>query len=109
MVALPAQEGCAHHGPRSRSPASWLDERRRSCLVFRHRPREGPDTGEDSTMRRLLLTTLAFTLTIVAAANAAAQTVRIGLVNTYTGPQASFGDLTDKAMKLYMKLHEKDL
>jgi branched-chain amino acid transport system substrate-binding protein len=38
-----------------------------------------------------------------------AQTVRVGMVNTYTGPSASFGDMTDKAVKLYMKMHEKDL
>jgi len=44
-----------------------------------------------------------------AAALASAQTVRIGVVNTFTGPAASFGDMTDKAMKLYLKLHEKEL
>ena len=38
-----------------------------------------------------------------------AQTVKIGVVNTYTGAAASFGDMTDKAMNLYLKLHEKDL
>jgi len=26
-------------------------------------------------------------------------------VNTFSGPNASFGELGDKAMKLYMKLH----
>jgi branched-chain amino acid transport system substrate-binding protein len=40
---------------------------------------------------------------------AGAQTVKIGVVNTFTGPQASFGELTDKAFKLYIKLHEKEL
>ncbi len=39
----------------------------------------------------------------------AAQTVRIGIVNTFTGPQASFGEMNDRAMKLYIKMHEKDL
>jgi branched-chain amino acid transport system substrate-binding protein len=38
-----------------------------------------------------------------------AQTVRIGIVNTFTGPQASFGEMNDRAMKLYMKMHEKEL
>jgi branched-chain amino acid transport system substrate-binding protein len=43
------------------------------------------------------------------AATAAAQTVKIGVVNTYSGPAASFGEYGDKAMKLYMKLHEQEL
>ena len=43
------------------------------------------------------------------AALASAQTVRIGVVNTFTGPAASFGEMTDRAMKLYLKLHEGDL
>ena len=38
---------------------------------------------------------------------AAAQTVKIGVVNTFTGPQAVFGEMTDRAFKLYYKLHEK--
>src|SRR5438067_13060413 len=41
--------------------------------------------------------------------SAAAQTVKIGVVNTFTGPQAMFGDMTDRAFKLYQKLHAKDL
>ena len=40
---------------------------------------------------------------------AAAQTVKIGVVNTFTGPAAAFGEMTDRAFKLYQKLHEKDL
>src|ERR671925_1289254 len=40
---------------------------------------------------------------------AASQTVKIGVVNTFTGPQAVFGEMTDRAFKLYQKLHEKDL
>jgi branched-chain amino acid transport system substrate-binding protein len=52
---------------------------------------------------------IAFALTFVFAGGAAAQTVRIGVVNTFTGPAASFGEYGDKAMKLYMKLHEKEL
>ncbi len=43
------------------------------------------------------------------AAPASSQTVKIGVVNTFTGPAASFGEFGDKAMKLYLKLHEKDL
>ena len=46
---------------------------------------------------------------LLAATTAAAQTVRIGIVNTFSGPQASFGEMNDRAMKLYIKMHEKDL
>src|SRR5437588_7971142 len=38
-----------------------------------------------------------------------AQTVRIGIVNTFSGPQASFGEMTDRAFKLYIKMHEREL
>src|SRR4051794_775251 len=38
-----------------------------------------------------------------------AQTVKIGVVNTYSGPNATLGEYIDKGLKLYMKLHQKDL
>jgi branched-chain amino acid transport system substrate-binding protein len=37
---------------------------------------------------------------------AAAQTVKIGLINTYSGPMASNGDQIEKAINLFMKLGE---
>jgi branched-chain amino acid transport system substrate-binding protein len=40
---------------------------------------------------------------------AAAQTVKIGLINTYSGPMASNGDQIQKAVDLYMKLNESKL
>src|SRR3977135_2157948 len=46
---------------------------------------------------------------LLMAGAAFAQTVRIGIVNTFSGPQASFGEMTDRAFKLYLKLHEKEL
>ena len=46
---------------------------------------------------------------LMMAGSAFAQTVRIGIVNTFSGPQASFGEMTDRAFKLYLKLHEKEL
>ena len=55
---------------------------------------------------RALLVAAALAL---AASGAQAQTVKIGIVNTFTGPQASFGEMTDRAMRLYMKLNEKEL
>ena len=46
---------------------------------------------------------------LMMAGAAFAQTVRIGIVNTFSGPQASFGEMTDRAFKLYLKLHEEEL
>ncbi len=40
---------------------------------------------------------------LVLAASAPAQTIKIGVINTYSGPFATLGDLMDKGMKLYMK------
>lgn len=38
-----------------------------------------------------------------------AQTVKVGVINTYSGPLASQGDALEHGIKLYMKLHEKEL
>jgi branched-chain amino acid transport system substrate-binding protein len=51
----------------------------------------------------------ALTALFAIASVASAQTVKIGVVNTYTGPAASFGEMTDRAMNLYLKVHQKDL
>ena len=51
----------------------------------------------------------ALVLACLVANGAAAQTIRIGVVNTFTGPAASFGEHGDKAMKLYMKTHASEL
>src|SRR6185312_7183576 len=40
---------------------------------------------------------------------AEAQTVKIGVILTYSGPAASLGDQIDKGMSLYVKEHEKEL
>lgn len=48
-------------------------------------------------------------VTLLPWAAATAQTVKVGVVNTYSGQNASMGDQIDKGMQLYMKLHEKDL
>jgi branched-chain amino acid transport system substrate-binding protein len=40
---------------------------------------------------------------IVLAASVSAQTIKIGVINSYSGPFATLGDLMDKGMKLYMK------
>src|ERR1700676_1855025 len=38
-----------------------------------------------------------------------AETVKVGVINTYSGPLAAAGEQIDRGIKLYMKLHEKDL
>jgi branched-chain amino acid transport system substrate-binding protein len=38
-----------------------------------------------------------------------AQTVKIGIIDSYSGPFASVGQQLDRGIKLYMKQHEKDL
>jgi branched-chain amino acid transport system substrate-binding protein len=38
-----------------------------------------------------------------------AQTVKVGLINTYSGPVASGGEQIEHGIRLYMKLHQKDL
>jgi branched-chain amino acid transport system substrate-binding protein len=40
---------------------------------------------------------------------AAAKTIKIGIITTYSGPLAPPGLSMDKGLKLYAKLHEKDL
>jgi branched-chain amino acid transport system substrate-binding protein len=41
--------------------------------------------------------------------DALAQTVKLGIVSTYSGPFAAVGEQLDRGIRLYMKLHEKDL
>ena len=56
------------------------------------------------------LVALAFTLSALIAAPAAAQTVvKIGLISSYTGFVAQAGDQAQKAIDLYVKEHDKDL
>ncbi|HYL32019.1 MAG TPA: ABC transporter substrate-binding protein [Stellaceae bacterium] len=46
---------------------------------------------------------------VAAAPSAGAQTIKVGVVDTFTGAQASFGEYTDKGFRLYIKLHKQDL
>ena len=48
-------------------------------------------------------------LAAVASVGAMAQTVKVGIINTYSGPFASVGEQLDRGIRLYMKQHEKDL
>jgi branched-chain amino acid transport system substrate-binding protein len=47
--------------------------------------------------------------TPIVAQPAAAQTVKVGVILTYSGPEASLGETVDRGIKLWMKEHEKDL
>jgi branched-chain amino acid transport system substrate-binding protein len=40
---------------------------------------------------------------------APAQTVKLGVIDTYSGPFAAVGEQMDRGIRLYVKLHEKDL
>ena len=52
---------------------------------------------------------LAAVALVAASGLASAQTVKIGIMTTYSGPTAGQGDQLDKGYKLYLKLHAKDL
>ena len=60
-------------------------------------------------MRRGLLAALTAALAGAAAAAASAETVKIGVILTYSGPQASLGEQIDKGITLYVKEHASDL
>jgi branched-chain amino acid transport system substrate-binding protein len=46
---------------------------------------------------------------LVTCSGADAQTVKVGIINTYSGPLAGSGEQIERGVRLYMKLHEKDL
>src|SRR3977135_2897047 len=46
---------------------------------------------------------------LISAAPAIAQTIKIGVVNTYSGPNATLGENIDRGLKLYMKLNADKL
>lgn len=45
----------------------------------------------------------------LASAAANAQTVKLGIIDSYSGPMAGVGEQLDRGIRLYMKQHEKDL
>jgi len=57
---------------------------------------------------RVFIPALAAAL-LLSGAVALAETVKVGVINTYSGPLAAAGEQMDRGIKLYMKLHEKDL
>lgn len=61
-------------------------------------------------MRKVIAATLAGAALIAATASgAAAQTVKVGFIASLSGPNASLGDSMDKAIRLYAKLHARDI
>lgn len=62
-------------------------------------------------MKLALLTRAWLALAAVVLCNgiAQAQTVKIGLISTYSGPDAAFGEKMDRGIKLYMKQHPNGL
>ncbi|MSQ20106.1 MAG: branched-chain amino acid ABC transporter substrate-binding protein [Betaproteobacteria bacterium] len=57
-------------------------------------------------------TTTRFLLGIASLAvigSAVAQTIKIGMISTYSGPEAAFGEKMDRGMKLYLKLNANQL
>lgn len=58
-------------------------------------------------MRKLLAAAPALALAL--GGTASAQTVKIGVINTFSGPQAQQGDMLERGLQLYNKLHDKDL
>src|SRR5260370_31526519 len=59
--------------------------------------------------RSLLLWTLALAGASTNLSPALAQTIKIGIINSYSGFLAQQGDQMEKGMSLYAKEHEKDL
>jgi branched-chain amino acid transport system substrate-binding protein len=60
-------------------------------------------------MQRRLWEASAIVATLAMAAPAAAQTVKIGLINSFSGFLAQPGDEMEKGIELYLHEHEKDL
>jgi branched-chain amino acid transport system substrate-binding protein len=57
----------------------------------------------------LMLSALVATALVLAAASSSAQTVKIGVINSYTGFVAQPADQGQKGADLYVKEHEEDL
>jgi branched-chain amino acid transport system substrate-binding protein len=60
-------------------------------------------------MRLWRLAAAAIALAAALPAGAFAQTVKLGIIDSYSGPFASVGEQLDRGIRLYMKQHEKDL
>jgi len=60
-------------------------------------------------MMRVLKLAGAVAFAAAIAGTASADTVKVGMITTLSGPNASLGQQMDQAIKLYIKMHEKDI
>ena len=58
---------------------------------------------------KALAAALALALTVLAPGAASAQTIKIGVILTYSGTNALIGEQLDKGLELYVREHSKDL
>jgi branched-chain amino acid transport system substrate-binding protein len=58
---------------------------------------------------RTSATATAACIAVGLATAASAQTVKLGVIDTYSGPFAAVGEQMDRGIRLYVKQHEKDL
>jgi len=58
---------------------------------------------------KIIRTALAATCALLLAAPAVAQTIKVGLISSFSGLNGNLGPYMEQAMRLYMKLHERDL
>src|SRR5580658_3610388 len=66
-------------------------------------------SGGMRAMRTIYLLPALIAAIAFPSSNSPAQTVKVGIINTYSGPLAAGGDQLERGISLYMKLHEKDL
>jgi branched-chain amino acid transport system substrate-binding protein len=57
----------------------------------------------------MILRTIAAAALTLVASTAFAQTIKIGFISTYSGLNANLGEYMERGMRLYMKMHEKEL
>ncbi len=75
-------------------------------MTHHGRPRRGATALRKAVA---ILTATTALLSLTASPSASAQTVRIGMLSTYSGTNAAFGAEMDRGMKLYMKLNADKL
>lgn len=68
-----------------------------------------PKKHRVSRLARAALASAALVLALNAGTAWAGQTVKVGLILTYSGPDAAIGEQIDRGIKLYVKEHARDL
>ena len=77
--------------------------------AIRPSTRHGETRLAGAALRACMAALVAMLLGTTVPTGASAQTVKIGFIATFSGPNASLGDNMDKAVQLYLKLHGQDL